>query len=128
MLCIYVPNVINCRCFKLKMYHPMLCWKFCNSDFTLFVGYNWGVTLVVSKQVGLSGQCCLMLLVPWYATSVWNTVHTCLLSSRLVAGVGLKISGGEALLLGYVSVVRCWFSMLLLATVQAWLKFCCFPR
>ena len=30
-----------------------------------------------------------------------NTVDTCLFS-----GVGLKLSGGEAVLLGYVSVVR----------------------
>ena len=61
-------------------------------------------------------------------TNVWNTVGTCLLSNRLYAGVGLKISGGEALLLGYVSVVRCWFSMLLMATVQVLLKFYCFPN
>ena len=59
---------------------------------------------------------------------MWNTVSTCLLSSRLFAGVSLKLSGGEDLLLGYVSVVRCWCSMLLLATVQVLLKFCCFPN
>ena len=31
-----------------------------------------------------------------------------LFSDRLFAGVGLKLSGGEAVLLGYVSVVGCW--------------------
>ena len=43
--------------------------------------------------------------------------------SRLCAGVGLKISGGEALLLGCVSVARCWFSMLLMEAAQVLLKF-----
>ena len=43
-------------------------------------------------------------------------------SNLWYAGVGLKISGGEALLLRYVSVVRCWFCMLLMATVQVLLK------
>ena len=45
---------------------------------------------------------------------------------ELYAGVGLKISGVEALLLGCVSVVRCQFSMLFMATVQVLVQFFCF--
>ena len=79
--------------------------------------------LVVSEQVGLSGQvveCCLSLSTRQVCVTL--SVLVCF-SNRLYAGVGLKISGGEALLLGYVSVARCWFGMLLMATVQVLLKF-----
>ena len=61
VLCIksYLSRWINCF---LKMWHPCFCRKnkyFIYSDFiyVLFIrDGNWGVTLVVSEQVGLSGQ------------------------------------------------------------------------
>ena len=40
-----------------------------------------------------------------------------LLSSCLFAGVGLNLSGGEAVLLGYVSVVSCWCEFLMFMKV-----------
>ena len=40
----------------------------------------------------------------------------------MFAGVGLKLSGEEAMLLGYVSVVSCWSNVLLKETVQVLLE------
>lgn len=47
-----------------------------------------------------------------------------LVSNWWYTGVRWKISGGEALLLEYMLIVRCWFSKLWMAIVQIWLEIC----
>ena len=53
---------------------------------------------------------------------MWNTVGTCLLSSWLFAGISLKLSGEEVVLLGHVSAVSRWCDVLLMETVQELLE------
>ena len=85
--------------------------------FLIIIGVELGCYKLVSEQVGLSGQCRLMLFIPLYAISVWNTVSTCCVSDLLFAGFGLNLTGGEAVLLGYNSIASCWCSVLLKETV-----------
>ena len=118
--------VLACCCFSWIVILQLFVEKnFITLIFLIITGVELGCYKLVSEQVGLSGQCHLMLSIPLYAISVWNTVGTCCVSDLLSAGFELELSGGEALLLGCVLFVRCWFSMLLMATVNILLKFGC---
>ena len=64
---------------------------------------------------------CLNVIIPLYATSVYNTVGTCCFLIDYCRS-SVKLSGGEEMFPGYVPTVSHWYEVLLEKTVQVWLE------